>query len=551
MQYFISRTSLTSQFVKFRLIFTCEKHELLKLQLAAWRPGRYELANYAQKIRGFNVKFNDNEITHSKSSKDRWEFLAPETGTYEVRYEFYANQMDAGGSWSDDTQLYLNFTNCVFELIGREEEDIIIQIALPLHYKTATSLQKRTSNTWYASHYQELVDSPILASENLSHYSYQIESTQFHLWFNGGIHFDVDLLIKTFKAFTQRQIEDFKNFPVDDYHFIFQLLPYRHYHGVEHQGSTLITIGPDHALADHDLMKELIGVSSHELYHFWNVCRIRPKGIIPYDLSKEVYLDSGLVLEGVTTYMGDIYLLKSGFFNLESYCREILDKLIQKEQDSFGWKNQSIVESSLDLWLDGYQAGIPEKKVSIYNRGALIALCLDLILVYASSSLQKVMKIMWDRFGKTSQGYTLEIFKEIIEKETPNNSDIKIIFEEYVYGKMDILPLLKKLLEGIGIDIKISFDEPNSLRNRYGIKTSEDRKILHIHPESEAYQYCMVGDKIIGDAEVKNDGASIQFFVERHTRKIKIVLLKKEKLYFPSYNCELSNENPYTSIWME
>ena len=80
-------------------------------------------------------------------------------------------------------------------------------------------------------------------------------------------------------------------------------------------------------------------------------------------------------------------------------------ELFEKEFDSFGWQNQSITESSFDLWLDGYKIGIPDKKVSIYNRGALISLCLDLLLIKAESSLSQVMKDMWLQFGKKESSF--------------------------------------------------------------------------------------------------------------------------------------------------
>lgn len=125
-----------------------------------------------------------------------------------------------------------------------------------------------------------------------------------------------NFFLDQFNAFSSKLIHDFGEFPEPEYHFIFQLLPYPHYHGVEHRRGTVITFGPAVNLADPAQMEELLGVSCHELYHAWNVCRIRPKELLPYDFSKEAYTKAGLLLEGVTTYMGDLYLLKSGVYDL-------------------------------------------------------------------------------------------------------------------------------------------------------------------------------------------------------------------------------------------
>ena len=101
-----------------------------------------------------------------------------------------------------------------------------------------------------------------------------------------------------------------------------QILPYRAYHGVEHQKSTVISLGPSYEVFG-KLYKELLGVSSHELYHTWNVKAIRPIEMYPYDFTKENYSKLGYICEGVTTYQGDLFLLKSGVFNEEQYFDNI------------------------------------------------------------------------------------------------------------------------------------------------------------------------------------------------------------------------------------
>ncbi|AFL84403.1 putative protease with the C-terminal PDZ domain [Belliella baltica DSM 15883] len=554
MQYFISRNSNTSQFIQINLKLHCFFNEKINLQLAAWRPGRYELANYAQKIRGFEVFFKGNKISWTKKTKDLWQFESSEEGVYEIHYEFYTNQMDAGGSWSDESQLYLNFGNFIFEISGREKTSVEISIDTPQDFLTATALPSKSKNLWLAESYQHLIDSPLLASQNPQHYEYQASNTKFHLWFNGEIHFEVEQLIETFSSFTKCQIEAFGEFPAEDYHFIFQLLPYKHYHGVEHQFSTVITFGPAESLANPIQLRELIGVSSHELYHFWNVCRIRPKGITPYNLAKEVYLDSGLVLEGVTTYMGDLVLMQSGYFSLEEYCGEILDKLLQKEFNSFGWQNQSIVASSLDLWLDGYKIGIPDKKVSIYNRGALISLCLDLMLIKNSSSLSHVMREMWLGFGKRGIGYELADFERLVGNKLDNEMKFKNFFNQFVFGTEDLLPLLKALLMEFGVEITDTFDKNDPLLHDFGIKMVEG-KVKLIHPISDAYQKLMLEDRIlqIGMSDMtmslENPEKGLLFVVERYGRKVDVQLEPEKLKVYPKLISKIKETNKLTELW--
>jgi predicted metalloprotease with PDZ domain len=541
MHYSISRKSFTSQFIQIRLEIDCTAKNLISLQLAAWRPGRYELANYAQKIRAFGIFFNASEIPWKKTSKDLWEFTAPDSGKYHIEYEFYCNQMDAGGCWSDDQQLYLNFSNFIFEVLQRKNEAISISIVLPHDYKVATALEKIEDNKWGAKSFQQLMDSPLVASPRLKHYSYTIESSTFHIWIQGEIYFDIDYLISVFNSFTECQIADFGEFPATDYHFIFQLLPYKHFHGVEHAYSTVITFGPAISLSNKSELDDLIGVSSHELYHFWNVCRIRPKGIVSYDLSKEVYLNEGLVMEGVTTYMGDYYLLKSGYFSLEYYVLEI-QKQIQREFDSFGWQNQSVVQSSFDLWLDGYKAGVPDRKVSIYNRGALLSLCIDMMLKASDSSLAAVMKAMWEKFGKTGIGYCLDDFENLVIGHTREKDSMMAFFQTFVFGKQDVLPLIKSLFAQNGISVHENFED-NELLHLFGVRKDEAEMITQIHPDSEGYSVLMKNDRVL-ECIYESDPIKnlVGFKIERLGKILSFSLKRGSEKYFPKFLI-IPNEN--------
>jgi predicted metalloprotease with PDZ domain len=548
--YTIKRKYICSQFIQVRLSFICKANKNIHLQLAAWRPGRYELANYAQKLRGFRVSNSKGQNIHwEKINKDNWSFQTFEEGLYHIDYEFYCNQMDAGGSWSDDEQLYLNFTNFAFHVKELEETSINLLVELPENFQVATALKPTGQNSWIASNYQELIDSPFLASKNLSHFNFTSGSANFHLWFNGEIFFNSTQLLETFKAFTANQILAFGEFPAEDYHFIFQLLPHKHYHGVEHKNSTVITFGPVSSLKEKKQLDELIGVSSHELYHCWNVCRIRPKLLLPYDLSKEAYLNLGLVLEGVTTYMGDLNLLQSGYFSLSDYM-EILEKQIQKESDNLGWKNQNILESSFDLWLDGYKPGIPEKKVNIYNRGALISLCLDVLLLMEKSSLHALMKSMWENFGRKNLGYELEDFYSLLLNLGNHRKSINEFWNRYVEGKEDLMYPLSVLLKKIGIEIRFNYEGHEAL-HVFGIRLNDNEEVIQVHPEAKAYGVIMVKDKLLKMSEIQVMGTekSINIQLERFSRKIEVKIKQKDHKFFPKIQLEEIESNALRNSW--
>ncbi|MGY6522610.1 MAG: M61 family metallopeptidase [Mongoliitalea sp.] len=545
MHYHIQRKAITSQFIQVSLFISVIKGEILKLQLAAWRPGRYELANYAQNIRFFQATQTGKPIPFKKISKDCWEIFPSSSHEVLIEYEYFCNQMDAGGSWSDDEQLYLNFSNFAFDLLGRSEENITIDLDIPSDYRIACALPL-DGTMLKAENYQELMDSPLIASPNLQQFSYQIGASLFKVWIQGEIYFDIADFLLILKNFSQTQIQSFGDFPAETYHFMYQLLPYKHYHGVEHRFSTVITFGPDESLQETQQIQELIGVSSHELYHFWNVCRIRPRGISPYDLSKEVYLEEGLVLEGVTTYMGDLMLLKSGYFSLEQYLNE-LGRQIQKESEGFGWRNQSIAESSLDLWLDGYKAGIPHKKVNIYNRGALISFCLDVCLVENGSSLQALMRKLWKAYGKDSHGYRWMEFLDVLRDYGNPSTDVEQIIQELILGKKDIIPFLNYALAKIGVNLCENYQN-DPLRHQAGIIVDSSQSIVNIHPDSSAIHVCMLKDQLL-DWNMNQKSKKIYATVLRYGRRLTLEIPVNKKAYFPIWKLNISNATTLRNHW--
>jgi predicted metalloprotease with PDZ domain len=304
------------------------------VHLPAWRPGRYELANFAKNIRNFKISTTDHKsLVFKKVNKDTWEVKSDNCESIVVSYNFYASELNAGSTFADAKQLYVNPVNCCVFTKESYHEPVEVSLEISDKWEVATSLELKEGK-WYAENTEELLDSPFIASGMLQRESYESHGVTFHIWFNGIIKPDWDRLIKDFQAFTDAQIAKFTEFPVKEYHYFNLILPYKAYHGVEHTKSTVIALGPSYEVFG-SLYKELLGVSSHELYHTWNVKSIRPAEMQPYDFTKENYSPLGYLCEGVTTYMGDLFLHKSGVFNLEQYLNEMNSQL-QRHFDNHG-----------------------------------------------------------------------------------------------------------------------------------------------------------------------------------------------------------------------
>jgi len=473
----------------------------LELQLPAWRPGRYELQNFAQKIQRVVVEdaTTAQPLAYRKLTKDRWAVPDAAGRTVRVRYNFYAHQMDAGGSWLDETQLYLNPVQALMYAEGRQHEACTLELALPEGWHIACGLPQTAPNTLAAPDFDHLVDAPLIASPTLMHREYEAGGLPFHVWVQGEAVLDWPQLLADFKAFSEEQLRLFGSFPVADYHFLNQFLPYKHYHGVEHHNSTVVTLGPAELIMSEDLYKELLGVSCHELFHTWNIKSIRPAEMQPYDYSRENYFRTCFIAEGVTTYYGEYLLARSRVRTPAQYFEE-LNTVLRKHYDDAGSANLSLADASMDLWLDGYKPGVPDRKVSVYHKGALVALLLDLTLRQLSGharSLDDVMRRLYEEFGKTGIGYTEDDYRRIVAEVA--GRDMQAYFDKFIYGTAPLAEPLAKVLHTVGCQLLVA-ENTSASEGLFGFRTvvkNERTEVMTIWPGSPAANALTVDDEIV------------------------------------------------------
>jgi predicted metalloprotease with PDZ domain len=473
----------------------------LELQLPAWRPGRYELQNFAQKIQKVVVEdtATGQPLPFRKLTKDRWEVPNAAGRSVRVRYNFYAHQMDAGGSWLDESQLYLNPVQALMYAEGRQEEACELKLDIPDDWQIACGLPQTGPNVLTAQNFDQLADSPLIASPTLTHREYEAGGLPFHVWVQGEAELNWPQILTDFKAFSEVQLAMFGGFPVTDYHFLNQFLPYKHYHGVEHNNSTVITLGPAELIMSEGLYKELLGVSCHELFHTWNIKSIRPAEMQPYDYSQENYFRTCFIAEGITTYYGEYLLARSHVRTPTQYFEE-LNIVLRKHYDDAGGENLSLADASMDLWLDGYKPGVPDRKVSVYHKGALVALILDLTIRQLSSharSLDNVMKRLYEEFGKTGIGYTEEDYVHLVNEVA--GRDMHTYFDKFIYGTAPLQEPLDRVLHTVGCQLLVG-ENASASEGQFGFRTvvkNERTEVSAIWPGSPAAAALTVDDEIV------------------------------------------------------
>ena len=484
--YNISYQKPHKHLIDFELITSTKNKEKIQFQLSAWRPGRYELADFAQNIinwQAYNEK--DEKLSFKKITKDLWEVECKNCNEIKIIYNFYANQLDAGACFLDEYQLYINPVHCMFYITDRMNDEYRLNMNLPNDYTIASSMSQ-TGNVLNVKGYDLLAESPIICSNSLQHDTYCISGITFNLWFQGKCQPDWEKLKKDFTAFTKSQIHHFGGFPVDEYHYFFQITPYRSYHGVEHTKNTVLLLGPGNEIMD-KRYEDLLGVCSHELYHTWNIKAIRPIEMYPYNYTKENYFRTGFVAEGVTTYMGDLMLYNSGVFNWKEFVKT-QNQNLERHLMNYGRYNLSVADSGFDNWLDGYKLGAPNRKTSIYPDAALCMLMVDIEIIKNSNgknSLHSVMKELYQEFALKSRGYSENDFENLCVKY--GGTKVEEIFKNHIYGTKNYIPSLENALNLVGIELKEK-KNANLTAQYFGfvaVKENEKLIIKKVEPNSE------------------------------------------------------------------
>ncbi|MFI5204672.1 MAG: M61 family metallopeptidase [Flavobacteriales bacterium] len=546
--YHVSIHSVSGKLIAIEATFNVAKKTTMVLQLPAWRPGRYELGNFAKNIQQINFYNEKNEpLGFRKTTRDQWEIHCTGSKKVIAVYTYSATELNAGSSFIDENQLYVNPVNCFLYPADSIHESCSLELYLPWKkYDVATSLSKK-GNTWMASDFHEMADSPFIASPHLKSFSFKVKHLPVTVWIMGECQADEKRIREDFTRFTKKQLDVFGDCPAKKYHYLLQITPGLFYHGVEHLQSTVIALGPGSEIMQ-GRYDELLGVSCHEFYHAWNIKSIRPVEMFPYDYTRENYFETGYVAEGVTTYMGDLILWQSEVFSDEQYVRE-LNAQIQKHADNPGRFNYSVAQSSFDMWIDGYTPGVAGRKVSIYTEGCLLALCADLMILKNTgnkSSLHTAMKMMYTNFYKKKKGYSVQDYKKVLEKVSGLKLDW--YFEEYLHGTSDYFKLLNDCLDYVGFELAST---PASLPNEryFGFKIQETPEISVvsvIYPGSPADEKITALCKIVAVNKQMVKGDATRLIAANGNKPVHLTVsvadIIKDVVLTPS-------KKEYYSIW--
>lgn len=437
--------------------------------LPAWIPGSYMIREFARNVVRFEAQDQAGaSIDWAKIDKHTWQ-LAPTEGPVSVEIDVYAWDLSVRTAYLDQYNGYFNGTSVFLAAKGHEDKPCEVQILPPKgekyeHWRLATGMPRLEGSLlefgrFTAENYDALIDYPVEMGE-FSHFSFEAEGVPHEVVLSGRHHTDEARLSRDLAAICSAQIHMFEEAaPFERYWFLTRVVG-EGYGGLEHRNSTSLLCSrndlPLHSDAPGTLRpayRNYLGLCSHEYFHSWNVKRIKPEVFTPYNLNEENHTELLWAFEGITSYYDELILARSTAISPESYL-ELLGQNITRVYRGTGRFKQTVTESSFDAWTRFYlqDENAPNAIVSYYSKGALVALALDLTLRQKSHnkvSLDDVMRVLWQRYGKTGVGVPERGIQPVAEELLGESLDA--FFQHALYSTED-LPLAE-LLAKQGVEL--------------------------------------------------------------------------------------------------
>ncbi len=418
------------------LVFQARAQGPIRLSMPAWIPGSYMIRDFARNL--IRIQAEDGAgraLPLLKLDKQTWE-LTPEAtglGPIRVRWEVFALDASVRAAWLDTTRGYFNGPSIFLRVVGREDSPCRVELLPPPGddaeiWRVATSLAPLEAapggfGSYQAEDYADLIDHPVEMGR-FERVELAVNGVPHAMAITGRHRTDQARLARDLTRICECHSALFGELPVDRYLFLTWCTADA-FGGLEHRYSTSLMCPRDalEVRAEEpasESYRRFLGLCSHEYFHLWNVKRIRPRALMETDLSREAHTRLLWAFEGITSYYDDLALVRSGCIDLPAYL-QLLAELITRVMRTPGRLVQTLAESSFDAWTKLYKqdANAPNAIISYYAKGALTALALDLKLRSETGgrcSLDQVMRMLWERHGRTGIGVPERGIEQIAEE---------------------------------------------------------------------------------------------------------------------------------------
>jgi predicted metalloprotease with PDZ domain len=543
------------------------------LWLPAWIPGSYLMREFARNITAVHYEILDSQVVSNdkqinkyraqKTDKNTWQL--PEARAAQrirLHYEVYCYDLSVRTAYVDQQRLYGNFTSLALAIDGQEQQGVEVDLIVPAAFladkdaslvrlacgleAVQSQIDKLRIYTLQADSYHELIDHPFeFAEQDNFDFIIQDNSHQtlsHHFYLSGKHSANMGRLQQDVTQICQTYLDWLGDAPFNNYTFM-TFASGQDYGGLEHINSTsLITPRRDLPNADEPKVpsadyQRFLGLCSHEYFHAWWVKTVRPDVMLDVDLRREAFTPLLWVFEGFTSYIDDFMLQASGVIDKGSYLR-LLAEQINRYYQTPGRAHQSVAESSFDAWIKLYRndENTGNAGISYYNKGALVALCLDLTLLAKSDGRYRLFDVVKEFYSQAKQNDNKRIGISSADMGAVIGQFMPLAdweeFERRYVNDVEELPL-EALLVANGIKIHTNTKETADKNIPWGMRCSETPLGLKVNRVSRNSAAAKAGisahDIIVAIDGIKADTKQLATF-SAATRAVQCHLFRRDEL---------------------
>jgi predicted metalloprotease with PDZ domain len=428
----------------------------VELRMPVWTPGSYLVREFERNVQDFAPAGDGGRaLQWSKTDKDTWRLEAAGARDIRVRYSVYCNELSVRTNEVNDRHAFWNNAALLMYPVGHLGAPSTLRVEPFGNWKIATGLPAVSGerNTFRAENFDVLYDSPFVVSD-FRVIPFEVRGVPHRVVVDGEGSYDAERMRRDVQKVVETEVEMMGEIPYHDYTFIL-LLGASGGGGLEHLNSTSLT-WRRFGFATNDDWQNFAGLVAHEFYHLWNVKRMRPDALGPFDYTGENYTRLLWVAEGFTDYYAGVFVRRAGLMTDRQYLDNVA-RNIQGLQNTPGRLEQSAEESSFDAWIKYYRPdeNSVNSSVSYYDKGSILGLLLDLEIRRRSNdkrSLDDVMRALYSDYFKRGRNYTPEDFQR--EAERAAGSSLEDFFKAYVRGREELN--YNAALEWVGLRLDTS-----------------------------------------------------------------------------------------------
>lgn len=445
-KYLVEIEDPKTHIVNVTLKFEREQEDKTTFFLPSWSPGSYLMREYSRNIRTINVQSQNGEaLFFEQISKGAWSIdfnkseLAKPCQEVTIFYKIYCHELTVRTSHVDESHAFLHGPSYLMGLRGKKLSPVVEFRFPALWSKLHTGLkdisEKRDVFLYSAESFDDLLDCPVEIGCHESD-GFMVQGKEHHLVWYGEQFPHENNLKADIKKIVETVASHFTDIPYDSYLFITHLKK-NLYGGLEHKNSTALHFDGRKFCSREDYVNWLALVA-HEYFHTWNVKRIRPIELGPFDYENENYTRMHWLTEGLTSFMDELLVLRSGLCSLEEYLK-MQTKNLQRYFSIPGKKFHSLEQASFNAWIKLYRPdeNSLNSSISYYLKGGLVFSTLHFELKKVGKSINDLLAQLWQRYKQQPEvGVTTQEVLQMIEQIS--NSKVRERFELRISTTEDI-----------------------------------------------------------------------------------------------------------------